>query len=143
MGDTVWLETAERIGAEQQECNHFVSFSPSSLQTPARGFGWSVGCYLWRQAQGWCDRAEGCDEDACVWTSSSLRATNCQNAPLSAGKKTQYGVGSGRRMGVLSVRAMASEDIWVLLSSKERAYHDRIREEARVDHTRETPERTT
>jgi hypothetical protein len=26
MGDTLWLETAERIGAEHLYCNNFVSF---------------------------------------------------------------------------------------------------------------------
>jgi len=113
------------------------------LQTPARGFGWAVRGYLVRQAKGWCDRAEGCDDGSCVWTSSWLRAPKCQNAPASAGKKTQYGVGSGRLVCVTSVQAMASEDIRVLLSGKDRACHGRLRDEARVDHTRETKERKT
>ena len=34
--DALWWETAKRIGSEQQDCNNFVSFSPSPHESITR-----------------------------------------------------------------------------------------------------------
>ena len=81
-------------------------------------FGWSVLYYLRRQEKSCCDRSGGGGEASCVWKSSRLRSTKCQNAASSFGKNAQYGAGVFlvRRA---TARSGASEDIGALLYGKE------------------------